>query len=430
MPGQFELLLHDVKAVNKADDGAQVARFWGVAATGGLDRQNEKIAQKAIDSFKTDFIGKPLCIGTHADARVNPLLQIGIIDKCGGEGDVLEIEGYFEKLHPYYPMIEKALSNEEWPVDWKLSIGGKIINGGRHMTWDGGKAVSVIEEMGADHVLLCRSDAAVNQDTMFAQAGKAEDATLADVVFKAGADIEAIDLTGKADADSENSPSVSEGINKSEEGDDMGVIEKICELLEGVDDAEKTEDTPEVVVVEKTELDLAWDTLRTSLEGIVADSSVDKAASATEAIGVFTATVFEKLGIVVEKTEDPVPAEEVAEKTEDADVTEDPAPEDVAEKADAGAVTVDAFRALLDEQASKIGTQISELVTRVSAVEETATVLGKAVAPVADAIGKASGSDQVEPEPKQEVRKSGLMWGDANPLAKDSLEKNTEVLYG
>jgi hypothetical protein len=429
MPGQFELLLHDMRVVAKADDGAQAVRFWGVASTGALDRQNEKITQKAIDAFKVDYVGKPLCVGTHAEARVNPLLAIGMIDKCAGEGDVLEVEGYFDELHPYYPMINKALSNAEWPVDWKMSIGGKVVPGGRHMTWDAGKAVSVIEEMEADHILLCRADAAVNQETMFSQAGKASDETLADVVFKAGADVEAIDLTGKI-GDGDPSPSISEGIDKSEEGDDMSVLQRIRELLDGAEVTDKVDEVaePVVVVVEdavdkSADMSGEWETLQTALAGIASDPAVDKTASIVAALDTFKSGMLERLGVVVDKVE---VAEDVAEKVDE------PVAEEVADKADeAEPVTMNAFKVLLDAQAELFGSQLNTLVGRVNSVETQTEVLGKAVAPVADAIGKASGSGQVEPEAtKPEVKRSSFMWADENPLTKSMLEKNTNVLYG
>jgi len=163
-------------------------RFTGRASTTSIDRQGERISENAIKGFK-EQLGVALCMGDDHKAAVTSIAsEIGMIDTVGGGINEFDIGGPIFKEHPYGSFVYSRLSNPNNPPNWKLSIGGKIPEGGKRMEWDpdAGMYVSVIDSIILDHVFLCRGNTAVNQDTWIE--GKSED--WGDAIFKAASEIE------------------------------------------------------------------------------------------------------------------------------------------------------------------------------------------------------------------------------------------------
>jgi hypothetical protein len=164
--------------------------FRGVASTTSIDRQGERMTEKAIADFKEQIKPSnrksvPLCAGTdHKSVMANVLAEIGKIEEVGGDDGTLEIYGRLDPDHPYSKTLANRLQEIDNPPDWKLSIGGNIPPGGKSMLWDIdlGQHVVEISKIDLDHIFLCRGRAAVNQDTDFSK--KAEDDWV-DVVLKA-----------------------------------------------------------------------------------------------------------------------------------------------------------------------------------------------------------------------------------------------------
>lgn len=185
MPDEFSFNV----AVTKASVDDPWA-FRGVASTTSLDRQGERMTEKAIADFKEQIKPSnrksvPLCAGTdHKAVMANVLAEIGKIEEVGGDGGTLEIYGRLDPDHPYSKTLANRLQEIDNPPDWKLSIGGNIPPGGKSMLWDMdlGQNVVEINKIDLDHIFLCRGRAAVNQDTDFSK--KAEDDWI-DVVCKA-----------------------------------------------------------------------------------------------------------------------------------------------------------------------------------------------------------------------------------------------------
>ena len=177
----------------KAADG-EGWRFEGIASTSSVDREGERITEKAINGFKQQFANVPVCLaGSHGEAVINVLSEVGRIDKTFGDGGTFGIGGEWDKDHPHASWVAKKLGNAEQPPRWKLSVGGSIPQNGRKSGFvPGAGRVAEIDEMQLNHVLLCRGDAAVNQETSIAMSstGKAwSDVDLWEPVFKAAAGI-------------------------------------------------------------------------------------------------------------------------------------------------------------------------------------------------------------------------------------------------
>lgn len=184
--------------------------FRGIASTTSIDRQGERMTEKAIADFKEQIKPSckksvPLCVGTdHKSVMANVTAEVGKIEQVGGDSNTFEIFGRIDEDHPFGKSLAKRLQDTEDPPDWKLSIGGSIPSGGKSMLWDStlGQHVVEINKIDLNHVFLCRGEAAVNQDT--AISGKSE-SDWAECVFKAAS----VDVSDKpwGDVDQTKLPS-------------------------------------------------------------------------------------------------------------------------------------------------------------------------------------------------------------------------------
>jgi len=468
----FAFLLGNVELVGKAGDPGPL-RFRGVAATGDIDTQGERIGKVALDLFKSSGVGRPLCAaGSHKEAMVNPLVVVGKIDECGGEDGEFGIAGEFDDTHPYYGTLCKAFTNDTWPAGLKLSVGGELLK--RHNEWSGGKMVSIIDEMTLDHVLLCRADAAINQGTSIGADGKC--ATLAEVVFKANSDWPDDDAAKENDLELPPSPS-DEG--KAQEGGPVSnPVKAAMDALKGVMETLNSATEPSVersfedigkacakkerMDVEKAEgvptfaqyigddvegatpvemMDHSWGAFQGCVSDIMGDESVvGKADACAAAFDDLKSYGMSKLGLeTVAKAEG---VEDITPVVDDAPVDDDVVAEDVAAEDDvtgkATSVVEDeqfdgnAFQKVSEDTLAAFGkaqdAKLDAIRVEIAEVKTQADAVGKAAAPLLAGLGKA-GTKQVQPEvgePKpasesifedegkvvEAIRPNPLLWGD------------------
>lgn len=308
-------------------------RFAGRASTTSIDRQGERISEKAIEGFK-EQLGVALCMGDdHKTAVTSVASEVGMIDTVGGGTNEFDIAGPIFKEHPYGNFVYSRLSNPDSPPNWKLSIGGKIPDGGKRMEWDAdaGMYVSVIDSIILDHVFLCRGNTAVNQDTWIE--GKSED--WGDAIFKAASEI-IIDTEDNQDLSSSRKAEdnleadlMPDEVTPVPEtvGDEkvsVGTLASLVDVVKGLlmkSDEPVVEETPEEVpVAEKTE--------EPTPEYVTA-------AQMSEAIDGLKSSLIEMLqGMLTEKSEEVVVEETTEEVVEEAPV------EEKSEETDPDVVTV------------------------------------------------------------------------------------------
>lgn len=299
-------------------------RFSGRASTTGIDRHGERISVKAIDGFKQQ-LGVALCIGDdHRSVVTSIVSEVGLIDTVGGGSTEFDIEGPIFKEHPYGSYVYARLSNPDFPPNWKLSIGGKIPDGGKRMEWDSdaGLYVAIIDELLLDHVFLCRGNTAVNQETFIS--AKSED--WGDAVFKAASSIE-IDMKQNEDLSSSHKaednleadlmPDEVSPVTVAAEGDEKVSVGTLTSLIDVVKGLLVKSDEPvveDVVVIEEAPVEKAEDApTYVTLEQM------------TEAIDGLKSALIETLkGMVVEKTETVPDPEPVAEEEEKSEAVEEP----------------------------------------------------------------------------------------------------------
>jgi len=161
-------------------------RFIGHACSGRLDRQKERITEKAVSSMKQQIRDIPVCAaGTHEEATFSVLSELGHIDGTDDEDPTaLVIKGYWDQRNPAAAFIHGRLSDPN-PPDWKLSLGGKVSPQDTRLEFEGAEPVRYIDNLRPDHIFLCRGGSAVDQGTEI-RAVKA-DVPWTDVIFKAAA---------------------------------------------------------------------------------------------------------------------------------------------------------------------------------------------------------------------------------------------------
>jgi len=162
--------------------------FVGIASSTRVDREHERISEKGLASMCDQV---PMVLGvadSHQAAIVNPMAEVGEITEIKADGDSLYISGGLDPDHPNAAFLYKKVK----AGTAKLSIAGKVLAASRNV-WDEDtqKNIAEIDEIKLDHILLCRQNAAVNQDsTIIAQA---DDGDWADAIFKAAAELEDVD---------------------------------------------------------------------------------------------------------------------------------------------------------------------------------------------------------------------------------------------
>jgi len=160
MAGEFEFYA----IIAKADDGDNpgTMRFTGVASSTGVDKQQENVTEKALDSMAQQLPMVLACAGSHNEAMVDPRSEIGMIDNFTIDDGKLLLAGCLDEDHPWASWLYKGMAASRW----KLSIGGRIPEGARRTVHNAksGMFERRIDEVQLDHVLLCRPESAINQE--------------------------------------------------------------------------------------------------------------------------------------------------------------------------------------------------------------------------------------------------------------------------
>lgn len=362
-------------------------RFSGLASTTSVDRQGERISEKAIQGFK-EQLGVPLCLGDdHRVAISSVESEIGFIDSVGGDPTQFVIEGPLFKEHPYGNFVYSRLSNPDSPPNWKLSIGGRIREGSKRMEWDSdaGMYVAIIDAIELDHVYLCRGNTAVNQDTWIT--GKSED--WGDAVFKAASDIE---VPSEEKQDNSSSlkaednipeadimPDVETSVPAAEEGEkvSVGTLTNLIELVKSmlVKSEEEAPAAAEAEVVPEPDP-----------EPEIVFVTVDQMTEAVEGMKSALLDAFKEM--LAEKAEDETAGEDTTEKAEEAEApAEEPPVEEGAPEPEEETVSVS--KAEFDH--------MSEMITKLTQVIGEAGP-GSAQLPVADETAKAWVEDDGYPD--------------------------------
>lgn len=171
-------------AVEAAGNEQSPYAFVGVASSTRVDRQDERITEKGLTSMASQVPMVLSAADSHAAAIINPMAEVGTITTIKAEDGSLYISGALDPKHPNSEFLYTKIQEGKA----KLSIAGKVVEA-RKSVWDGesSKYVSEIDALELDHILLCRSGAAVNQDTAMVAQASAED--WMGVIFKAAADV-------------------------------------------------------------------------------------------------------------------------------------------------------------------------------------------------------------------------------------------------
>ena len=135
-------------------DEAGVWRFEGVAATGLVDRQGERLTAAALGSM-----ARQQAVELRSGHRAG---KIGVVDECWVKGDEVWVRGRLEGQSAEAARLYTRLKRGE---KLALSVGGKVT--GARWAWDeaAGKAVRLIEDVELAHVAVCRPEEAVNPGT-------------------------------------------------------------------------------------------------------------------------------------------------------------------------------------------------------------------------------------------------------------------------
>lgn len=162
--------------------------FTGVASSTSIDRQGERITEKCLTSMAEQVPMVLAVAPSHAEAIVDVMAEAGTITAFKVEDGDLHISGELDPAHPNAAFLWGKMQ----AGNQKLSIAGRVLEA-RKSVWDAnlGKHVVEIDSIELDHVLLCRSSSAVNQDTSIVAQAEAD---WADAIFKAAADIAKVDL--------------------------------------------------------------------------------------------------------------------------------------------------------------------------------------------------------------------------------------------
>ena len=143
-------------------DDRGVWRFEGVAATGLLDRQGERLTPAALGRMARQHL-----VELRSGHRAG---KIGVVDECWVQGDEVWVRGRLEGQSAEAGRIYTRLKRGERLA---LSVGGKVT--GARWTWDEGlgRAVRLIEDVELEHVAVCQPEAAVNPGTWVGLEGPA-----------------------------------------------------------------------------------------------------------------------------------------------------------------------------------------------------------------------------------------------------------------
>lgn len=145
-------------------DGAEAMsegwRFEGVASTGAVDRQREKMTVRALEGMgeagEVELRVGHRPVG-HRAARV------GMVEEWRVEGEVVRVRGRLEEGAEAERIVERLRRGGRLG----LSVGGKVTAAQWGWSAECEGPVRLIEEVELTHVAVCERDEAVNPEAWF-----------------------------------------------------------------------------------------------------------------------------------------------------------------------------------------------------------------------------------------------------------------------
>jgi len=172
MPGEFSFVASIEKASVDKDDQLN---FIGQASSSVIDESGDRVTERAIQSMRNTGLIPLVTAGSHQEGEVSVISRIGWCRPEISDDDlsVFRIAGQLKKSHPFAQTIYEDLLDVEKRKTMKLSISGRLPEGAVTRTYDPqtGRAVSEINDVELQHVLLCSANSAMNQDTWISPSG-------------------------------------------------------------------------------------------------------------------------------------------------------------------------------------------------------------------------------------------------------------------
>ena len=139
--------------------------FEGVASSTTLDKQRERMTQKAIEGM-SQHAGIPLLPSHGAGA----LDDLGNAEECWADNEQFRVAGRLDKHNPEaHRLFDKVMGGRQYG----LSVGGRVKKAFWHHDEEAGGLVRYIDEVELEHVAVCRPEQAANPDTYLAVLAKA-----------------------------------------------------------------------------------------------------------------------------------------------------------------------------------------------------------------------------------------------------------------
>ncbi len=139
--------------------------FEGVASSTSLDKQQERMTQKAIEGMSKQ-VGVPLLPSHNAGA----LDDLGTAEECWADNEQFRVAGRLDKHNPEaHRLFEKVMSGKQYG----LSVGGRVKKAFWRHDEEARALVRHIDEVELSHVAVCRPEQAANPDTYLAVLAKA-----------------------------------------------------------------------------------------------------------------------------------------------------------------------------------------------------------------------------------------------------------------
>jgi len=154
MTGQFEAFV-PVTRVWK-DNGGEMF-FEGIASSMSVDKQNERMTERAIRKMSS-FTGIDLLPSHNA----GPLEELGVVTETWVDNDKLRVAG---RLDPDNPQAMRFFRKVQSGKPYQLSVGGRVKSAFWRFEPALNKHIKHIDDVELDHVAVCRPGRAANPDT-------------------------------------------------------------------------------------------------------------------------------------------------------------------------------------------------------------------------------------------------------------------------
>jgi hypothetical protein len=154
MTGAFEAFV-PVTRVWK-DDGGQMW-FEGIASSTSVDKQNERMTERAIRKMAS-------CTGIDLlpSHDAGPLQELGVVTETCVDNQKLRVAGL---LDPDNPDAVRFFRKAQSGRPYQLSVGGRVKSAFWQFDPALSKHVKHIDDVELDHIAVCRAGRAANPDT-------------------------------------------------------------------------------------------------------------------------------------------------------------------------------------------------------------------------------------------------------------------------